>query len=260
MVKNTNKTEQRPNTRNIPQADKNYLWAASAGRCAYPNCRQILVVPGTILDGPATIGQFAHIFAHSENGPRPNPDGFNEKTNSYENLIMLCSNHHREVDIQSNTHTVSNLLEWKIDHEKWVAYRLSEEEFNTGDLEAITNRISKNSELPSTDYILLPLAEKMVFNSMSNTTQQLINMGLMRVSEVKTYITHRTKMESAFAERLLKPLSEQYNELRTNGLNSDYIFEEIRQFACGRSLDFRKQAAGLAVIVYFFEKCEIFEK
>jgi hypothetical protein len=260
MVDSTNTHNDKINTRHIPQPDKNYLWMSSAGLCSYPNCRKQLVVAGTDKDGPATIGQFAHIFAHSENGPRPNPDGFTEETNSYENLILLCSNHHREVDVQSNTFTVSELIKWKRDHEKWVAYRLSAEEFNSADLEAITNWIADNSELPSTDYSILPLAEKMAFNSMSATTQQLINMGLMRVGEVKTYVTHRTKLETTFAERLLKPLINQYNTMRTNGLNSDFVFEELRQFACGRSLDFRKQAAGLAVVVYFFERCEIFEK
>ncbi len=253
-------TNQHNNSRYIPQAVKNYLWKSCAGKCAYPECRTDLVIPGTDKDGPATIGEIAHIFAHSEYGPRPNPDGFTEATNSYENLILLCSNHHDEVDVQVNTHTVTDLKRWKSEHEKWIAFRLSKEEFDNADLEAIINWIADNSTMPSTDYTLRPLHDKMTYNHLSPSVQQLITMGLLRVSEVTTYVKHRTKLESKFAERLLKPLSDEYTRMRTDGRNGDLIFEELLYFACGDSLDFRNQAAGLAVIVYFFERCEIFEK
>lgn len=260
MADRTNGSRQKVNSRHIPSADKNYLWSASAGQCSYPGCRKQLVLPGTDKDGAVTIGEIAHIFAHSENGPRPNPEGFNEKTNSYENLILLCPNHHRQVDGQSNTFTVSDLIKWKRDHESWVAHQVKVAEFTSADLEVIINWISDNSQPPSTDYTILPLAEKMAFNSMSVTTQKTINMGLVRVGEVKTFITQVSMLQSNFAERLLEPLKNLYEALKMAGHSSDVIFEELRQFACGHSMDFPKQAAGLAVVVYFFERCEIFEK
>lgn len=248
------------NSREISQPVKNFIWQRSAGRCAYPDCRTLCVKPGTKKDGPVTIGQIAHIHAHSKNGPRPNPKGFTDETNGYDNLILLCSNHHREVDIQTNTHTVADLQKWKIKLERWIAYRLSEEEFDTADLELITNWLADNSTLPSDNYTLLPPPDKMKKNDMSASTIQLVRMGLMRVGEVQIYIKDSTKLHPNLAERLLNPLLKQYNILRVDGLNSDMIFENLRDFACGKSLDFRKQAAGLAIIVYFFERCEIFEK
>lgn len=131
MARKSRKTT--ANSRHIPEPDKNLLWQSSAGRCAFKECRTMLTLPGTEKDGPATIGEIAHIFAHSSNGPRPNPDGFTEKTNAYENLILLCRNHHREVDVQSNTYTVKDLLTWKTNHEKWVADRLSTDKRDTTD-------------------------------------------------------------------------------------------------------------------------------
>lgn len=169
------------NTRNIPQADHNYLWKASAGKCAFPDCRTDLVITGTEKDGPATIGEIAHIFAHSTHGPRPNPNGFTEATNTYDNLILLCRNHHRQVDVQQNTYTVNELRSWKKTHEEWVARRLAEEEFSSIDLETIIVWLTDNGDIPSTDFTLRPVDDKIEFNRLSPSIQKLIKIGLMRV-------------------------------------------------------------------------------
>jgi hypothetical protein len=34
----------------------------------------------------------------------------------------------------------------------------------------------------------------------------------------------------------------------------------LRQFSCGNSPDFKRAAAGLAVLSYLFERCEVFER
>lgn len=247
-------------SRRILSADKNHLWGMSAGRCAYPNCRIVLTKEGNKQDRPVTIGESAHIFARSKEGPRPNPEGFTEKTNQYENLILLCSNHHREVDGQPDTYSVAVLRQWKADHERWVAERLALEEFNSADLESIITWLTDHSIPASTDYTLPVLAEKIKFNNLSVRVQNLITVGSSRVGEVRIYITHRLRLDSKFAERLLAPLLTRYNMLKADGLNSDYVFDDLRQFACGNSPDFSKQSAGLALIVYFFERCEIFER
>ena len=248
-------------SRHISSADKNYLWMSSAGRCAYPDCRIELVIEGNKQDGPVTIGEIAHIFAHSQNGPRPNPDGFSEETNRYDNLLLLCRNHHREVDGQSNTYPVTVLREWKIVHEGWVAERLAREEFNSADLETIITWLTDNSIPTSTDYTLIPPAQKIELNNMSVRVQNLIKMGLSRVEEVESYIVDRSKLDPKFPERLLTPLLTQYDMLKADGLNSDLIFNDLIQFACGNSIqEPSKQSAGLVLIVYFFERCEIFER
>ena len=247
-------------SRHIPIADRNHLWGMSAGRCAYPDCRIILTKEGNKRDGIATVGDIAHIYAHSPDGPRPHPDGLYENADRYDNLILLCPNHHREVDGQPNTYSVAVLQQWKADHERWVAERLALEEFNSADLESIITWLTDNSMSISTDYTLMIPAEKIEFNNLSVRVQNLITVGLSRVSEVEIYIIDRLKLDSKFAERLLAPLLTQYDMLKADGLNSDLIFNDLRQFACGNSPDFSKQSAGLALIVYFFERCEIFER
>ena len=248
-------------SRDISVPVKNYMWATSGNRCAYPDCHVHVVEKGNEQDRPATIGQFAHIFAHSRHGPRPNPDGFSEKTNEYENLILLCANHHRLVDEQPNTYSVRVLQQWKIEHEAWFLNLSVTEEFNTGHLDSIITWLAEYAILtPSTDLTLRPVYDKIAFNSLSAIVSEQIRKNWSRTGEVKRYIEDRSKLTSDFAERLLTPLLNRYNTLKADGLNGDLIFSTLVRFACGNSDARPKHTAALVLIVYFFERCEIFEK
>jgi hypothetical protein len=89
--------------------------------CCHPLCRKKLDIPATDKDESATFGEVAHIIAHSEGGPRGNSPGLTVlDLNRYPNLILLCANHHAEVDAQENTYTVDVLRSWKTEHEAWV--------------------------------------------------------------------------------------------------------------------------------------------
>ena len=248
-------------SRSISAPVKNYMWATSGNRCAFPDCRVHLVAKGNDQDRPVTIGRFAHIFAHSKKGPRPNPDGFSEKTNAYENLILLCANHHVLVDGQSNTYSVRVLQEWKTDNEAWFLNLSVTEFFNSADLDSIVTWLAEYAVLPpSTDFTLKPVEGKIAFNSLSAIVKNHILKNLSRVGEVKRYIRDRSKLTPDYAERLLTPLVNRYNDLKTDGYNGDLIFATLVRFACGNSDDPSKYAAALVLIVYFFERCEIFEK
>jgi hypothetical protein len=248
------------NTRNVSVPTRNLLWAKSAGLCAFPNCRAELIHPANELDDAATLGDIAHIHSHSTNGPRANPDGFNESTNLYDNLILLCATHHRLVDRQHNTYTVTNLRTWKQSHEAWIEERLKEAEFDNTDLETIINWLTDEKMEVSNDFVIRPIEDKMQHNSLSISTQNLIKNALFRVNEVAEYVSNRSKLETSFAERLLSPLSSRYEKLRNEGVDNNSIFEDLRQFSSGYSKEFKIQLAGLTVVVYFFERCELFEK
>ena len=212
-------------------------------------------------DSAKVIGEEAHIFGHSEKGPRPNPDGISEATNHYENLIMLCPTHHTIVDKQENTYSVKVLLGWKADLERWVSSRLAIEEFSSAELKIIVTRLAGNDPVPSsTDFQLTALGEKMMLNGLSEVIQHHIDMGLARVAEVKGHIDDLSKFDYGFPERLLTPLLTRYNYLKVDGQNGNFIFDNLRQFAGGHSTDFSMQAAALAVTVYFFHTCDLFEK
>ena len=111
----------RQKSRFIPAADLKLLWCRSGGICAI--CRKGLSLPETA----GVIGQMAHIVAHSNGGPRADPTFPLESLNDYENLILLCPNHHKEVDLRVDKWTVKALKTVKKQSENWVSRRLDAE-------------------------------------------------------------------------------------------------------------------------------------
>jgi hypothetical protein len=68
----------------------------------------------------ALIGEMCHMIAESEDGPRGRSPLTSEQRDEYANLILLCRNHHGEIDAQSEAVTVERLKAIKAEHEQWV--------------------------------------------------------------------------------------------------------------------------------------------
>jgi hypothetical protein len=103
------------------------LWGRAAGRCSFPGCRLNLVLDATETDDPSLVGEFCHIVADSDKGPRGNSPLTPLQRNSYGNLIVLCSIHHKLIDDQENTYTVERLHTMKQEHETFVASSLNKD-------------------------------------------------------------------------------------------------------------------------------------
>jgi len=102
----------------ITDRTRKMLWGNAANRCAI--CRQKLSKDSTNKDNEAIIGEECHVVAHEINGPRGNAPLPLDQRDEYQNLILLCRNHHKEIDDQPNTFTVELLKEIKSNHEAWV--------------------------------------------------------------------------------------------------------------------------------------------
>ena len=55
-------------------------------------------------------------------------------------------------------------------------------------------------------------------------------------------------------------MASKYQDLKSQGLDNEEIFSELWDFASGKKSEFSYRAAGLGILTYFFEKCEVFEK
>ncbi|QQR55448.1 hypothetical protein IPG41_02740 [Candidatus Peregrinibacteria bacterium] len=87
------------------------LFGLSGNECAFPDCHQKLVKEdGTIF------GQICHIEAALEGGERYNSKQTPDQRRSFENLILLCANHHIETD-NVEVWPVERLKKMKKDHE-----------------------------------------------------------------------------------------------------------------------------------------------
>lgn len=87
-------------------------------------CRVPLVIDETETDDPALIGEMCHMVAESEDGPRGHSPMTREQRDTYQNLILLCRNHHGEIDAQPATFSVERLQQIKTEHEDWVSKSL----------------------------------------------------------------------------------------------------------------------------------------
>lgn len=99
----------------ISDRTRKILWASAGGRCS--KCRVLLVTEGTETDEPSIIGEEAHIISEAPGGPR---HAYLRDYDCYENLILLCRNHHKPADDQFNHYTVEELRRLKREHEGWV--------------------------------------------------------------------------------------------------------------------------------------------
>lgn len=99
------------------------LWSKSGNKCAI--CHIDLFSDG--LDDSYNIGEECHIISERPNGPR-HLNGINDY-DTYNNLILLCRNHHKEIDdpVNIKKYSIEFLHEIKNKHNKWVRQRLLED-------------------------------------------------------------------------------------------------------------------------------------
>lgn len=100
------------------------IWGRSGNMCSFPDCKKVLVIDETATDDPSIIGEEAHIVARKEDGPRGRSSLSIDQRDKYDNLILLCSIHHKNIDDQEREYTVEKLHEFKKKHEDWVKENL----------------------------------------------------------------------------------------------------------------------------------------
>lgn len=91
------------------------LFALSGNLCAFPGCSlQMVESAGTVT------GEICHIQARSKGGPRFNASLSIKDRHAFENLILLCSHHHKIIDAHPEIYTTETLIELKSIHETSV--------------------------------------------------------------------------------------------------------------------------------------------
>ena len=250
-------------TRSYKDRDLKLLWGLAAARCSHPNCRKPLIKEATEKDPHAVLGKIAHIndFSPSPNSPRTDPSLTVHELNAYENLILLCGDHHDEIDKQKKTFPVETLLRWKNDHEAWVLSRLQQVVPTIGfaELEVVCQGIVAGSRPPSEPAAPTPPAEKMQKNGLTEKLRLRLTLGLSVFTEVEHFVQSVARLSPHFPEQLKAGFVLRYKEFLQRDVRGDALFEALHDFASSGSSNFERQAAGLGVLCYLFQKCEVFE-
>ena len=105
---------------NISSKIRKELWGKAAGRCSI--CKKILTLND---DCHTNISNECHIVSEKKNGPR-HVEGISDY-DDYDNLILLCRNHHVEVDTNVKKYTIEELKRIKLLHEKYIYEQLEKD-------------------------------------------------------------------------------------------------------------------------------------
>lgn len=91
------------------------LYALSGNRCAFPGCAVPIINPDT----GANRGEIAHIKGEQPGAARYDPVQSDDQRRAFENLVLMCATHHKEIDhlTSRDRYSVEFLMELKANHE-----------------------------------------------------------------------------------------------------------------------------------------------
>ena len=103
--------------------DRKTLWGRSRHLCAFPQCRRQLTADQVDAKTGETfqtvVGEEAHIYSPSPEGPRYDATYPTSKLETYENRILLCSIHHTFIDSEKGrAYDPDTLITMKRRHER----------------------------------------------------------------------------------------------------------------------------------------------
>lgn len=102
-----------------------------------------------------------------------------------------------------------------------------------------------------------PSLEKISKNSLSDDAVALLSIGRRKEPLLDRFLQRRADV--TFGERIAEGFRTRYMELKTTSASSDEILSGLQSYAGGVGASPKRQAAALAIISYFFERCDIFE-
>ncbi len=128
------------------------------------------------------------------------------------------------------------------------------------ELEMVMKVVLAKPAMTGTDFKLLAPEEKLRRNDLTDRTRDQLVQGLSKVQLVGQYVEYQVKIDGMFPDRLKAGFLTQYRRLQGDGLAGDDLFDALADFASRGEPDRRYQAAGVAVLTYLFELCDVFEK
>lgn len=250
------------NRRKYEPKDLKLLWGLAAARCAMENCRTTLVEEASASDPIAVVGEIAHIVAHTDNGPRGDSLVPRNARDRYENLILLCPTCHTRIDGQPGKYSVAELREIKSRHEAWVRSSLAASMPKVGfaELEVLTQALVGTYALTAGDFSLIPPAEKMKKNGLTEAGCGLdLRLGMSKAREVSEFVVHYQQVDPTFPDRFVGRFVEEYR-VRREVFAGDALFLDLVEFATASRTTMKDLAAARAIVAYLFERCEVFER
>ena len=124
------------------------------------------------------------------------------------------------------------------------------------DLKPVVDALQRMDTVPGQEPLTPPSVDKLARNSLSEDAAGLLKLGRRKEVLVETWFSKSPNAE--LGERIAEAFRRRYAELKERDRLSDAIFMHLQQYA-GMGGEPAQQSAALAVLSYFFERCDIFE-
>lgn len=242
--------------KNIPVSIAKILYAKCAGQCCI--CKDAIVIE-TTKNGLKQVGEMAHIAGENEGSARYDTTMTDEQRFAYDNLMLLCPTCHTKIDKAPESYPIELLKNYKQKHEANIKAQLfqSAQDTSFAELDILLKYIAISNSPLNEDLTLVAPKEKIIQNSLEQVSSY-IEMGLLKSAMVSDYVNRHP--DPRFSKTIKSQFVNKYNELKTSHLDNESIFYELWDFASNNNQDFALRAGSLAILTYFFEICEVFEK
>lgn len=124
------------------------------------------------------------------------------------------------------------------------------------DLPPVINHLQRADPSPYEVSLKPPSPDKLEKNELSAEASALLTLGRRKEALVNSYFRNHPRPD--LGERIAESFRRTYASLRDQGRSPDQIFAYLQQYA-GSGSEPKRQGAALAVLSYFFERCDIFE-
>lgn len=246
----------------ISPATKILLAFRSGGVCAIPGCNKHLTYDSA-HGTDVYIAEAAHIRGEKPTSARYDASMTDAERDSIDNLMYLCTDDHTTIDKVEADWPTAKLQLIKADHEKKVRESMIEAfaEVAFPELAAAVSCVTAQAPTASAaSFDVMPPDEKINKNELSNASRNIILAGLISRATVAGFVEAETQLDPDFPDKLKAGFLTEYYALRHKGHTGDELFELMCNFAQRGMMKQGDRTAGLAVLVYLFEICDVFEK
>ena len=124
------------------------------------------------------------------------------------------------------------------------------------DLKPVIDSLQRTDPEPGAEPVTPPSLDKVARNSLSEDAASLLRVGRRKEMLVDAWFRKSPNVD--LGERVAEAFRRRYARLKESGKSADRIFAHLQQYA-GTGKEPKQQNAALAVLSYFFERCDIFE-
>lgn len=231
------KKEPKDKARQYKRSTIRRLDTLSGNECAHPDCTKKLIAE----DGISIISKICHIAAASKEGPRFDEDMTDDERRGFDNLILLCDEHHVIIDNKENEAKYPSplLQEWKSSHEKKILELISSKNLLSRHplalnkvINIIGSKMDEVLDLPETENAP-NIATKILFNNVKRYESIIREFAPYQVKLNKIYeIIEKegsTKKELVLhnIKRIYLRVKSEYKDIEEIRNNADIILDKV---------------------------------